>query len=98
MFEFCHYYCRPPSDVSNRLDALYNDTVFDTVEGSIRRSPYEFAPLGEVTSLRRESRNPQETPDEEFLYVDIASIDTAKGQARPEKRKAWTRKALECVV
>jgi type I restriction enzyme S subunit len=87
MFNSFHCYYRLPRDISNRLDVLYNDTMFDAVEESIRRSPYEFVPLAEVATLKRESRNPQETPDEEFFYVDIGSINTAKGQAEPERMK-----------
>jgi len=87
MFNSFHYYYRLPREISNRLDVLYNDTMFDVIEESISRSPYEFAPLGNVATLKKESRNPQETPSEEFLYVDIGSVNTAKGQAEPERMK-----------
>lgn len=87
MFDFSHYYYRLPGDISNRLDVLYNDTIFDPVEDSMRRSPYKFVPLGEVATLKRESRNPQETPDKEFFYVDIGSINTTRGQAEPERMR-----------
>ena len=61
MFDFFHCYHRLPRDISNRLDVLYNDTIFDAVEELINKSPYEFTPLGEVATLKRESRNPQST-------------------------------------
>lgn len=85
MFDFSHCYCRLPSEISNRLDALYNDTIFDVVEQSIRKSPYEFLRLGQVVTFKRESRNPLEAPEEEFTYVDIGSVNTIKGQTEPEK-------------
>lgn len=87
MFDSFHCYYRLPRDISNRLDVLYNDTMFDVIKESIRTSPYEFALLGSVTTPKRESRNPQQTPDEEFFYVDIGSVNTAKGQAEPERMK-----------
>lgn len=87
MFDFFHYYYRLPKNIANRLDVLYNDTMFDTIEDSINKSPYKFAPLGEVSTLKRESRNPQKAPGAEFFYVDIGSINTVRGQAEPEKMK-----------
>lgn len=85
MFEFSHCYYRLPDDVLNRLDSLYNDTIFDVVEQSIKKSPYEFLPLGQAVTFKRESRNPQETPEEEFTYIDIGSVDTINGLPEPYK-------------
>jgi len=87
MFDFSHCYYLLPRDVPNRLDVLYNDTMFDAVEESIKRSPYEFARLDRVATLKRESRNPQETPNEGFFYLDIGSVRTANGQAEPERMR-----------
>lgn len=87
MFDFFHYYHRLPGDIPDRLDVLYNDTIFDAAEESIQGSPFDFVAIGEATTIKREARNPQKAPNAEFMYVDIGSIDTDTGRANPEKMK-----------
>ena len=85
MFDFSHGYHRFPDQLrASRLDALYNDTIFDVVEEYIGKARFPFIPLGEAVVFFNESRNPRENPDEEFLYVDIGSIDRVRGVPSPE--------------
>lgn len=85
MFDFSHCYYRFADDVVDRIDTLYNDTIFDVVELSVKNVPYKFVPLEQVANIKHESRDPQETPDDEFTYVDIGSVNTIKGKTKPEK-------------
>ena len=57
------------------------------IETNIKGSPFEFVPLDHVATLRRDSRNPQEDPDQEFFYVDIGSVDTTRGYANPARMR-----------
>ncbi len=69
----------------NRLDALHNDSIFDIVESTIGRSSLPFLPLHEVSESVNDRRNPLEKPYEEFLYVDIAGVDTLRAVPRPRR-------------
>lgn len=85
MFDHSHYYWRVTEELKgNRLDALYNDTEFDVVENRIKNSRFPFVQLMQVVEPLNESRNPQLTPNEEFQYVDIGSIDRVRGVPSPE--------------
>jgi len=85
MFESSHFYSRFPEELeSNRLDVLYNDTLFDELYSRITSAAFEFVPLSEVADFLTDTRNPRETPLEEFLYVDIGSIDTIRGTTSPQ--------------
>ena len=83
IFEFTHSYYRFPDEVSNRLDALFNDTVFDILTNYQAASKYPFKELKEVVHFRKEKRNPLSEPDEDFLYTDIGSVDIVFGEASP---------------
>lgn len=86
MFDFSHFYHRFPEELNNgRIDVLYRDKIYDAIVERIRQSPFNFYPLYELVDIVKESRNPQENPDEEFFYVDIGSIDTLIGVANPER-------------
>lgn len=85
MFDFSHHYLRFPDELSGRLDVLFNDTIYDAVDLAIDRSPHEFVPLSDVVAFKREARNPQDAPDVEFMYVDIGSINTVRGEPDAEK-------------
>lgn len=78
--EFTHKFFRYPSQITSRLDTLYNDIVFDKLFENIEISSYNFFELSKYVDLRLELRNPQNEPEEFFDYVDIGNIDTAYGQ------------------
>lgn len=81
--EETHSYFRFPDEINNRIDTLYNDPYFELVEEKIKSSPYQFVELREVVDFSRALKNPTKNPDEEFIYVDIGSIDMARGICNP---------------
>ena len=83
--ENTHSYFRFADKINNRLDVQYNDELFEIIGELIAKSPYTFVELKEVVDFSKELRNPRKNPDEEFLYVDIGSIDTTKGIPQPER-------------
>lgn len=82
-FEFTHSYHRFPEEVPNRLDVLYNDKVFDVLNDYEKRAKFPFKDLKEVVAFRKERRNPQLSPSEDFTYTDIGSIDVIFGEPLP---------------
>ena len=85
MFDFTHAYYQFTDDVQNRLDALYNDTVFIEINSFISRSKFGFVSINDLVEYCRESRDPRTEPDEEFDYVDIGSINTNEGTTEPTR-------------
>jgi type I restriction enzyme S subunit len=84
MFDNSHCFYRLPEDVDDRLDVLFNDTLFDVLELSKKRASQNFIELDQVVNFKRESRNPEEYPDDEFVYVDIGSVNLTTGKTNPE--------------
>ncbi len=82
-FEFTHSFYRFPKEVSNRLDVLFNDTIFDALLDYEKKSKYPFKMLRDIVTFRKETRNPQLNPTEDFIYTDIGSIDTIFGEPIP---------------
>lgn len=82
-FELTHSYYRFPNEVPNRLDVLFNDTIFDVLFEFEKCSNYPFKNLREVVGFRKEMRNPKLNPREEFIYTDIGSIDIEFGEPAP---------------
>ena len=66
-------------EASVLLQAAYNDVV-----SSAQAGEFPFRELGQIVE-RTETRNPSESPDAEFVYVDISSIDTERGLIRAPK-------------
>ena len=83
--ENTHSYFRFADKINNRLDVQYNDELFEIIGELIAKSPFTFVELKEVVDFSKELRNPRKNPDEEFLYVDIGSINTTKGIPQPER-------------
>ncbi len=85
MFDFSHYYYRFPEEIrSSRLDVLLNDTIFNVIEERIAVAPFPFVPLNEAVTYLNDSRDPQVNAYDEFIYVDIGSIDRVRGTPSPE--------------
>jgi len=85
MFDFSHCYHRFPDELAtSRLDALYNDPIFDVIEERIAAGRFPFQSLSEAATFLAEGRDPQANPHDEFAYVDIGSIDTVRGVPSPE--------------
>lgn len=82
-FEYTHSYYRFPNEVLNRLDVLFNDTVFDVLTEYEKRSKFPFKELRDVVDFRKEKRNPQLNSKEDFIYTDIGSIDIVFGEPIP---------------
>lgn len=85
MFEFTHSYYRFPDEITNRLDALYNDKIFEVIYEKIKSAKFLFYPLADVVNFKKDSRDPTEKPDDEFFYVEIGSIDTISGKIKAIK-------------
>ncbi|MBS9806328.1 restriction endonuclease subunit S [Bacillus toyonensis] len=85
MFENTHSYFKFPSEVNNRLDVTFNDSLLDEIYTKIEQSKYPFLELGDVVNFIKDSRNPTHIPDEEFDYVEIGKIDTVKGKVNSIK-------------
>jgi len=83
MFEMSYMYYRLPEELDNRLDVLYNSTLFDAVYATIKNSIYPFVSLGSMIDLSTERRDPRKEPDVEFSYVNIGCIDTFVGIPYP---------------
>lgn len=66
-------------DASVLLQAVYNDVV-----SSAQGGEFPFRELGQIVQ-RTETRNPSESPDRAFVYVDISSVDTERGLIRAPK-------------
>ncbi|WML26280.1 restriction endonuclease subunit S [Neobacillus sp. OS1-33] len=85
MFEFSHSYFRFPEEFEKRLDVLYNDKIYNSIQEKINNSPFEFIPISEAANFIKDSRNPINTPDEEFFYAEIGKVDIVKGKLNPIK-------------
>lgn len=85
MIELTHCYIRFPEELDNRLDVLYNDTLFDNIPIAMDRSKYNFRNLSCVVYFNKLSRNPMELPEDEFEYVEIGRVDLVKGKANSIK-------------
>ncbi|MDH5695434.1 MAG: hypothetical protein OEZ00_02335 [Dehalococcoidia bacterium] len=70
-------------DDLNRLDFVFNNPRYDIVEELISESNITFVELSEVAYSLQDSRNPMESPNEQFLYADIGNIDTRWGVINP---------------
>jgi len=67
----------------NRLDFEFNNPKYEIIDRLISESDVEFVELLDVVDFLRDSRNPMKTPNEEFIYLDISSIDTRWGVTNP---------------
>ena len=54
------------------IDAGIDDAIF--------QGDWEWVELGEVAEINPENRNPQNKPNDEFIYIDIASVDGNTGK------------------
>ncbi|MGG2059669.1 hypothetical protein [Priestia megaterium] len=85
MFDFSHSFYRFPEEIDKRLDALYNDKLYDVMYEEINNSPHNFIPLSEAVDFLKDSRNPLDSPNEEFFYAEIGNVDTIKGKLQTIK-------------
>lgn len=69
---------------SERMDVEFNDPFYAEYDELMTHSAFPWVELGKLVTFSDETKNPLESPDEQFLYVDIGNIDTKWGTANPE--------------
>jgi len=76
------------SDVINksRINPYYYLPKFSKLNESLKKGNYEIVKLNEIVSISDKIINPQEKPEDIFIYVDLASINSKTGQIEKPKK------------
>jgi len=70
-----------------RFDAEHYQPAFLKTEMILKR--VNCVPLREVANFSKARRNPQNTPEEEFEYIDISNINIFTGEITTQKLKGY---------